>query len=67
MPPRRTPKGKNKKRKKSKKKRKRSSIDRRKEEQRAEDAGANYMVQLKQEQEAAEALYGPDGTTEADL
>jgi len=63
MPSRGVPKGKSKKGKK----RKQTSIDRLEEEQRAEDAWANDMVKLKQEQEAAEALYGPDGTTEADL
>jgi hypothetical protein len=60
MPPSRTSKDK-------RKKRKLSSIDRRIEEQRAEDAWANDMVKLKQEEEAADAYYGPDGTTEADL
>jgi|GEM_PF-6717431 len=49
------------------KKRKRSLIDRWEEEQRAEDYRANEMVKLKEEGEAADASYGPDGTTKADL
>jgi hypothetical protein len=63
MPSKGAPKGKNKKGKK----RKQTSINRLEEEQRSEDAWADDMVQLKHEEEAADAYYDPVNMTEADL